>query len=103
MAASAEPGPVNLGNPQEVTMLELARRVLTVSGSDSPITFCPRPREDPTRRRPDISRARRLLGWYPRVDLDNGLASTVAAFLPSNRRSAAESTLPVLSDREVAR
>jgi dTDP-glucose 4,6-dehydratase len=79
MAKSSEPGPVNLGNPQEVTMLDLAGRVLVATGSTSPVTFCPRPHEDPTRRRPDITTARRILGWRPKIDLDEGLAATVGS------------------------
>ncbi len=62
-------GPVNIGNPDEHTMLELARIVLEVTGSSSEIVHRPLPADDPTRRRPDISLARRELGWEPAVDL----------------------------------
>jgi dTDP-glucose 4,6-dehydratase len=69
-------GPVNIGNPDEFTVLELAEVVLEVTGSDSEITYEPLPVDDPVRRRPDISLARRLLGWRPEVDLREGLART---------------------------
>lgn len=69
--------PVNLGNPQEVTVLDLAERIIRLTGSDSSITFSRRPEDDPERRCPDISRAGGLLGWRPEVSLDEGLARTV--------------------------
>jgi dTDP-glucose 4,6-dehydratase len=69
-------GPVNIGNPDEFTVLELAEVVLEVTGSDSEITYEPLPVDDPVRRRPDIRLARRLLGWRPEVDLREGLART---------------------------
>jgi UDP-glucuronate decarboxylase len=73
-------GPVNLGNPGEFTMLELAKKVLTLTGSDCPIEHRPLPSDDPVRRRPDISRAKELLGWQPTIQLDEGLAHTVEYF-----------------------
>jgi UDP-glucuronate decarboxylase len=73
-------GPVNLGNPAEFTMLELAKKVLALAGGDSPIEHRPLPLDDPARRRPDIGRARELLGWEPTVPLDEGLKRTVAYF-----------------------
>jgi UDP-glucuronate decarboxylase len=73
-------GPVNLGNPCEYTMIDLAKKVLTLAGSDSPVEHRPLPSDDPVRRRPDISRARELLGWEPSVPLDDGLERTVAYF-----------------------
>ena len=76
----APEGPVNLGNPVEFTMLELARLVLEHTGSASPIEFRPLPQDDPRQRRPDITRARTLLGWEPRVPLREGLAPTAAHF-----------------------
>ena len=69
--------PVNIGNPEEVTMLELADLVRTVAGVERDLVFEPLPDGDPTRRRPDISRARAVLGWEPRVDLRTGLARTL--------------------------
>jgi UDP-glucuronate decarboxylase len=73
-------GPVNLGNPGEFTMLELAKKILTLTGGDGPIEECPLPSDDPARRRPDISRARELLGWEPIVPLDEGLKGTIDYF-----------------------
>jgi dTDP-glucose 4,6-dehydratase len=73
-------GPVNIGNPGEFTVGELARIVLEVTGSSSEIVHEPLPVDDPTQRRPDITLARRLLGWEPRVDLREGLARTAAWF-----------------------
>jgi len=73
-------GPVNLGNPAEFTMLELAKKVLALAGSDGPIEHHPLPPDDPVRRRPDIGLARELLGWEPTVPLDEGLSRTVGYF-----------------------
>ncbi|MGI8758241.1 MAG: UDP-glucuronic acid decarboxylase family protein [Acidimicrobiales bacterium] len=71
-------GPVNIGNPTEFTVRQLAEIVLEVTGSSSPLVFEPLPVDDPTQRRPDISLARRLLGWEPSVDLRDGLARTAS-------------------------
>ncbi len=68
--------PVNIGNPVELTMLELAGIVREITGSSSGLDFCPLPKGDPTRRKPDITRARTLLGWQPEVDLRTGLSRT---------------------------
>jgi dTDP-glucose 4,6-dehydratase len=73
-------GPVNIGNPIEFTVLELAHLVLEITGSHSEISFEPLPIDDPTQRRPDISLARRVLGWEPKVDLHQGLERTIAWF-----------------------
>jgi UDP-glucuronate decarboxylase len=73
-------GPVNLGNPGEFTMIELARQVLALTGSGSLVEHRPLPADDPVRRRPDISRAREVLGWEPSVDLADGLKRTVEYF-----------------------
>lgn len=73
-------GPVNLGNPEEYTVLELARLVKEITHSPSEIVFKPLPQDDPKQRRPDISLARRLLGWEPRVPVREGLERTVAHF-----------------------
>jgi UDP-glucuronate decarboxylase len=76
-------GPVNLGNPVENTMLELAEKVRAATGSRSEIVHEPLPADDPKRRCPDISKARRLLDWSPRVPLERGLAETVAYYRES--------------------
>ena len=73
-------GPVNIGNPYEFTVLELARLVLEMTGSGSEILFEPLPVDDPTQRRPDITLARRVLGWEPQVQLREGLEKTIAWF-----------------------
>lgn len=73
-------GPVNLGNPHEISMLELARLVREVTGSSSPIAFTERPGDDPGRRRPDTTVARAELSWTPMVDLITGLERTVTWF-----------------------
>jgi dTDP-glucose 4,6-dehydratase len=72
--------PVNLGNPHEVTILEFARETIALTGSRSTIEFKPLPQDDPKVRRPDISRARQLLGWEPRIDRHEGMARTLAYF-----------------------
>lgn len=72
--------PVNLGNPGEFTMLELAQMVLDLTGARSPLVFQPLPKDDPTQRRPDITRAHTLLGWEPKVPLVEGLAPTIDYF-----------------------
>ena len=77
---STEAGPVNIGNPTELTVLQLAETVRDIVGSSSPITFVPRPVDDPSVRQPDISLARSTLGWQPDVSLDEGLKHTVAWF-----------------------
>jgi dTDP-glucose 4,6-dehydratase len=73
-------GPVNVGNPEERTVLDFAERVLRLTGSGSRVVFRPLPVDDPRVRRPDISLARRLFGWEPRVPLDEGLRRTVEDF-----------------------
>lgn len=80
MLESGHPGPVNLGNPHELTVLELADLVRELCGSSSAIAFAERPRDDPQRRRPDITLAQRELGWEPRVELKDGLARTIDWF-----------------------
>jgi len=72
--------PVNIGNPQEMTLLALAERVITLTGSRSRIIFRPLPEDDPKVRQPDIGRARAILGWEPRVDTDEGLRRTLQWF-----------------------
>jgi UDP-glucuronate decarboxylase len=76
----AFPGPINLGNPDEFTMLELAEKVLKLTGSSSRLEFRPLPKDDPTQRRPDISLAKKRLAWTPKVALDQGLVHTIEYF-----------------------
>ena len=73
-------GPVNIGNPEEFTILQSAKLVLQLSGSKSKIVYKPLPKDDPQQRRPDISLAKRLLKWTPRVSLEEGLAQTIEWF-----------------------
>ncbi len=77
---SGHPGPVNIGNPHELTVLELAETVRRMTGSASPITFVPRPQDDPMVRQPRIELAGELLGWKPEVSLEDGLARTIEWF-----------------------
>jgi dTDP-glucose 4,6-dehydratase len=77
---SGHHGPVNIGNPAEMSVLELAHLVLDVTGSGSPISFIPRPQDDPLVRQPDISLAREVLGWEPVVPVREGMARTVEWF-----------------------
>ena len=72
--------PVNIGNPQEMTILEFAERIIRITGSKSRIIYKPLPQDDPKQRQPDITRARRLLGWEPVVPLDDGLKRTIDYF-----------------------
>ena len=73
-------GPVNIGNPNEFTVLELAQKVLEVTGSTSEIVYEPLPVDDPTQRQPDITLAKKVLGWEPRIPLEDGLRKTAAWF-----------------------
>jgi dTDP-glucose 4,6-dehydratase len=80
LADSNEHLPVNIGNPEEWTILSCAEEILKVIGSDKKIVFKPLPQDDPTRRRPDISKAIRLLGWTPKIQLRQGLEMSLAYF-----------------------
>jgi UDP-glucuronate decarboxylase len=73
-------GPVNLGNPDEFTILELAERVIELTNSRSKIQFLPLPQDDPTQRRPDISLAKEKLNWEPSIKLEEGLKKTIQYF-----------------------
>jgi UDP-glucuronate decarboxylase len=73
-------GPVNLGNPGEFTILELAERIIHMTGSRSKIIFRPLPQDDPAQRRPDIRLAREILGWQPKIPLEEGIGITIAYF-----------------------
>ena len=77
---SATNQPVNIGNPREMTVLEFAREIIRVTRSRSKIVFEPLPQDDPKQRRPDITRAKNLFGWSPKVALEAGLKKTVAYF-----------------------
>ena len=74
------PGPINLGNPNEFTMKELAEKVLALTNSNSQIIFKPLPQDDPRQRQPEISKAKQLLGWEPQVQLEEGLKKTIEYF-----------------------
>ncbi|MGB0065102.1 MAG: GDP-mannose 4,6-dehydratase, partial [Terracidiphilus sp.] len=80
LSQSEEHLPVNLGNPAEFTILECAQTVLEVTGSKSKLCFVDLPVDDPTRRCPDIAKARTLLGWEPRIQLREGLEKSLAYF-----------------------
>ena len=73
-------GPVNLGNPCEIPVLELAERIIKLTNSSAKVVNLPLPQDDPVRRQPDISLAKEQLGWQPKVDLDTGLKRTIAEF-----------------------
>jgi UDP-glucuronate decarboxylase len=73
-------GPINIGNPGEFTMLELAEAVIRLSKSKSKLVYMPLPADDPRQRQPDIALARKTLGWEPKVQLDDGLRETIAYF-----------------------
>lgn len=86
---SEERYPVNLGNPQEMTILAFAERIRELTGSAAAIEFRPLPEDDPKVRRPDISKAQRVLGWSPRVELDEGLRRTIEYFRGVEARAGA--------------
>ena len=73
-------GPINLGNPTEFTMLDLARTTIDLTGSRSRLVHRPKPEDDPRQRKPDISRAQEVLGWVPKTPLREGLKHTIAYF-----------------------
>jgi dTDP-glucose 4,6-dehydratase len=77
---SDEPGPMNIGNPRELSVLELARMIRCLVGSESEIEFIPRPTDDPSVRQPDITLARAALGWSPQVEIEEGLRRTIEWF-----------------------
>ena len=77
LAESGEVGPINVGNPNEFTLLQLAETIIEVTGSSSEIVFEALPTDDPQVRQPDISLARELLGWEPRIELREGLLATI--------------------------
>ncbi len=73
-------GPVNLGNDEEISILELAEKIIKLTGSASPIVFAPAIADDPSRRRPDISLAKKTLNWFPATGLEEGLKKTTSYF-----------------------
>ena len=88
--------PVNIGNPDEFTILECARMVLKVTGSSSPLAYRPLPEDDPRQRRPDITRARKYLGWEPKVNLEAGLKLSLEYFRTTLAREvAAPRSVPI--------
>lgn len=91
LARSNEHDPVNIGNPHEFTILDCARKVIAMTGSHSKIKFEPLPQDDPKQRRPDISKARRLLGWEPKVSLETGLELSLDYFREQVARTRARS------------
>jgi len=80
LAQSGHAGPVNIGNPDEVSVLELAEHIGKLTGGSCAVTFVPLPVDDPKRRCPDIARARELLGWTPEVSAEDGLTRTIEWF-----------------------
>ena len=80
-------GPINLGNPNEFTMLELATKIIAAASSRSKVVFLDLPADDPQQRKPDIGKARNLLGWEPKVQLDEGLSNTVRYFASQIQKS----------------
>jgi len=80
LALSEERYPVNLGNPQEMTILEFAERIRRITGTTAQLEFKELPEDDPRKRQPDISKAKKLLGWEPKVSLEDGLRQTIEYF-----------------------
>jgi dTDP-glucose 4,6-dehydratase len=91
LAKSDEHLPVNIGNPNEFTIIECAQHVIQVTGSKSKIAYEPLPQDDPKQRQPDITKARALLGWEPKIQLEEGLQLSLDYF----KKAVAEETLPV--------
>jgi dTDP-glucose 4,6-dehydratase len=98
MLHADHPGPVNLGNPRELTVLEIAALIRELTGSGSSVTFVDRPVDDPSHRRPDIGLAKDVLGWEPQVGLEDGLLRTIAWF----RRRAGSTAAVVIPEQPVA-
>ncbi|MCB0735543.1 MAG: SDR family NAD-dependent epimerase/dehydratase, partial [Bacteroidetes bacterium] len=72
--------PVNIGNPDEISILDFAKEIISLTGTDQKIVFKPLPKDDPKQRKPDITRAKEILGWEPTVDRQEGLKKTYAYF-----------------------
>jgi UDP-glucuronate decarboxylase len=75
-----DPGPINVGNPREQTIVELARMIISMTGSKSELVFQSLPTDDPVRRKPDTTKAQEILGWSPKVPVEEGLAATIDYF-----------------------
>jgi UDP-glucuronate decarboxylase len=100
MNAEGRHEPVNLGNPVEFTIRQLADEVTAIVGGDVRVTYRPLPTDDPTQRKPDITRAREWLGWEPKIHLAEGLARTVDFFRQRiSRRSVADNIRAVAGSR----
>jgi UDP-glucuronate decarboxylase len=80
MAQEETTGPINLGNPNEFTIKELAEKVMQMTGTKSEIIYEPLPHDDPQQRQPDITMANRILGWEPKIELEAGLLQTIDYF-----------------------
>jgi UDP-glucuronate decarboxylase len=91
---------VNLGNPDEHTIVDFAERIIALTGSESRILYQPLPQDDPARRRPDISKARQLLGWQPEIGLDDGLCRTIAFFRDSLEEVGLTQPLEIVSSSD---
>ncbi len=102
LASSREAMPVNIGNPVEFTILECAELVLELTGSSGQLVYLPLPQDDPKQRRPDISKAKALLGWEPRTDLRTGLQMTIAS-IQSAAAAAPLGRVPLLSAQAAGR
>jgi dTDP-glucose 4,6-dehydratase len=89
MIGSTEPGPINLGNPEEFTVAEFAKLILEITGSSSPIAYRPLPVDDPIRRRPGIAQAYSRLGWRPQICVEDGIRRTIEWFRTQSDLSAA--------------
>jgi dTDP-glucose 4,6-dehydratase len=77
---SKENQPVNIGNPEEMTLISIAKKIVSVTKSSSKITFKPLPVDDPRTRQPDITKAKEIFNWFPKVSLDQGLKNTLEYF-----------------------
>ncbi|HNC49329.1 MAG TPA: GDP-mannose 4,6-dehydratase, partial [bacterium] len=86
LSQSSEHYPVNIGNPHEMTVLQFAQLIIRLTNSKSEIVYRPLPKDDPTVRRPDISKAKRLLNWEPTVDIETGLLKTIEYFSEKMKR-----------------
>jgi UDP-glucuronate decarboxylase len=94
MHVETNPGPLNLGNPEELNVLELAHMIVAMCHSSSSVEHLPLPGDDPARRRPDITRARRILHWDPRVSIRAGLRHTIRDFRARAAASSSRRPLP---------